>query len=411
MNYLGKESPFLKKIDNPFCSMEQRLEALEAVLSKQNMPVIAKDLQSRRIDFHLHSNYSDGYWTSSGLFLEAYRRGMSYISLTDHDCFTGIEEGFKARDLIYQVTGKKIGFIPGVEFSTNYIDGSYKIREIHILGYFPSKTFKKFRSHLNKIDIFSEAYLEAFQKCRILRIYEMVKKFNQELPYRVGGTLLALSKIGDPILPKMVKRGLRCSVSPGRLLTCTGVYEILILYKSGRIDEIYDDSFSKDYLEKLTNFMEPFNSPHELMGKYFGNTEPSAKVGYIGKTEDPKWAVKMIQTMGGIPVLAHPILYFDLLHELLEELFPLGLLGVEVISSNATQKDLDQLREMDQFIEKSYPNLVVTAGSDCHGHSVDGKFDYTPNNPMGLRQDFEDLLMKHTHRMIHLFDLECEAVS
>jgi len=401
----------MKTIDNAFCSMSRRLEALEAILSKENMPVIAKGLQPGKIDFHLHSNYSDGYWTPSGLFLEAYRRGMAYIILPDHDCFTGTEEAFKARDLIQRVTGKEIGFIPGVEFSTNYLACKDEIEEIHILGYFPSQNFEEFSSYLDKVDIHAQAYLEAFQKCRVLRIYEMVRRFNKELPPRVGGTLLELSRIGDPISLKTAKRGLRGSVAPGRLLTCTGLYEIFHLYRSGRIDEIPDETFSRTYLEKLVDFMEPYDSPHKLMEKYFDKEQPSAKVGYIGRTEDTKWAVRLIKKMGGIPVLAHPILYPDLLKELLEELFPIGLSGVEVISSNATQKDLDRLREMDQFIEKSYPNLVVTAGSDSHGHSIDGQFDYTPDNPMGLGKDFNELLVKHGPGMTHLFRQEDEVVS
>ena len=329
----------MKTIDNPFCTMQKRIEALKGILLNQDLQPIPRKSPLGKIDLHLHSNYSDGFWTPTGLFLEAYLLGMEYIGLTDHDCFKGIEEGFAAKNLIYQITGKTISFIPGIEFSTNYIDRCNKIKEIHILGYFPSQNFDEFKTILNNLDIYTEAYLEAFQKCRVLRIYEMVKKFNVELPPLVGGALLDLSKINTPITPKTVKRGLRASVAPGRLLTSTGIYEVYNLCRSGKIDEISDEIFSKEYLKKLIEFMAQINSPHEFMEKYFGKTQPSAKVGYIGKTENPKWAVKTITTMGGIPVLAHPILYVDLLPELLEELSPIGLLGVEVISSTATYKD------------------------------------------------------------------------
>ena len=406
-----EESSPLKIIDDPFCSMSRRMEALEAILSERTILGIRKSSGEKKIDFHLHSNYSDGFWTPIGLFLAAFRRGMDFISLTDHDCFDGIEEGFEARNLIKRITGKEIAFIPGIEFSTTFSFLGEQMEEVHILGYFPSKNFDEFGLYLTKIDIYSRAYVEAFQKCRVLRIYEMVKKFNEELPPRKGGKLLELSKIAEPISLRTAKRGLRGSVSPGRLLSCTGLYEVFYLNRSGRIDEISDEIFPKAYLAKLNDFIEPRDSPHNLMVKYFGNQQPSAKVGYIGKTEGPKWAVQLIRQMGGIPVLAHPILYPELLEALLKELLPVGLLGVELISSNSAKSDLERIREMDQLVRRSYPDLVVTAGSDCHGHSADGELDYTPNNPMGLSRDFEDLLMKHMDRMTRLFNQGCVGVS
>ncbi len=400
-----KNSSLLKTIDDPFSKVEQRLKALETIVLNQDFPLNASGSQTGKIDLHLHSNSSDGFWTPCGLFLEAYRCGMDTISLTDHDCFDGIVEGFLARDLLHRVTGSEIGFIPGIELSTNYTNDNDGVKEIHVLGYFPSRNFEEFKSYLNKIDIYSEIYLEAFKKCRILRIYEMVQNFNQELPSQVGGALLKLTEFGDPIPPKTIKRGLRRSVSPGRLLTCTGIYEIYHFYMNGKIDEIQDQTFSKAYLKGLVEFMRPYNSPHDVMEKYFGSEQPSAKVGYIGKTEDPEWAVKMIQTMGGIPVLAHPILYPDILPELLEELCPSGLMGVEVISSNTKSQNRDRLDEMKQFIKHRYPNLVITAGSDCHGHSVDRHLDYTPENPMGLSTEFEIFLKNHQQRIVDLLKL------
>ena len=394
----------LKTIDNPFCSMDLRIEALETILSKNILFPNLNNLRSdHTIDLHIHTNYSDGFWTPTGMFLEAYKKGMNLISLTDHDCFNGIEEAFLARDLIYKVTGKIISFIPGVEFSTNYKTKDGKVKEIHILGYFPSKDFKEFRSYLERFDIYDQAYLDAFQKCRILRIYEMVKKFNKEMPSKIGGDLLKLAEIQEPISYKTAKRGMRGSVSPGRLLTCTGIYEIYSLYKAGRIDEITDEHFSKAYLDKLVDFIKPYDSPLILMYKFFGNHKPTAKVGYIGKTEDPKWAVNLIKKMGGIPILAHPLLYFDLFKELVEQLYSVGLSGVELIWSDSTHNDINQIKDMENFIKKNFSDLLITAGSDCHGHSIDGHINYTPDNIMGLSSKLNGLLTQYHKQIMDFF--------
>ena len=52
--------------------------------------------------------------------------------------------------------------------------------------------------------------------------------------------------------------------------------------------------------------------------------------------------------MKGIPILAHHIIHPELLSELLEFLIPFGLVGVELISSNATINDLTFLSEMER---------------------------------------------------------------
>ena len=76
------------------------------------------------VDLHLHSFYSDGQHSPTELVFMAKARGMSLISLTDHDTVSGIHEAKSAaQDL-------EIGFIPGIEFSAK--DGDINC---HILGY------------------------------------------------------------------------------------------------------------------------------------------------------------------------------------------------------------------------------------------------------------------------------------
>ncbi len=76
------------------------------------------------IDLHTHSNCSDGTMTPCELVHHAKESGLSAISLTDHDCISGIGEAVSA--------GKELGVevVPGIEFSVQ------SNTETHILGYY-----------------------------------------------------------------------------------------------------------------------------------------------------------------------------------------------------------------------------------------------------------------------------------
>lgn len=74
-------------------------------------------------DLHIHSCYSDGLNTPEQLVALAKKRGVRYISITDHDSI--------AAQYITKNQDKEINIIPGIEFSTEYKD-----IELHLLGYF-----------------------------------------------------------------------------------------------------------------------------------------------------------------------------------------------------------------------------------------------------------------------------------
>ena len=80
------------------------------------MPVI--------VNFHLHSNYSDGEQTPEALASKLSLAGVSFTALTDHDTIEGLPR--------FQKASKKRGVssLPGVELTT-WFKGS----ELHILGY------------------------------------------------------------------------------------------------------------------------------------------------------------------------------------------------------------------------------------------------------------------------------------
>lgn len=114
------------------------------------------------IDLHTHSHRSDGTLPPGQVVLAAHQKGVSLLSLTDHDTVSGIEE---ARGEAQRL---KIVFIPGIEINTVELD------QVHILGY--------------GLDVQSPSLkrnLEAFRTRRRSRVERILKKL-QDLKIPVG---------------------------------------------------------------------------------------------------------------------------------------------------------------------------------------------------------------------------------
>ena len=80
---------------------------------------------------------------------------------------------------------------------------------------------------------------------------------------------------------------------------------------------------------------------------------------------DPREAVKVILLSGGIPVLAHPVLYHltkKQLSELVSMLKEAGLIGIEAIYSTYAPSDEREIKAL----AKEY-DLAISGGSDYHG--------------------------------------------
>ena len=109
---------------------------------------------SGKIDLHMHTAYSDGFYSPTELVRKAHEAGLSVIALTDHDSVNGIKEA--------SVYGKELGVevVSGLEISTDIDD-----KEIHLLAYF--------------IDIDNEElqkYLSFFRDERFQRAKRIVQK-------------------------------------------------------------------------------------------------------------------------------------------------------------------------------------------------------------------------------------------
>lgn len=144
----------------------------------------------RKIDLHMHTNYSDGQHTPEELILKVKEAGIDLISITDHDTVDGIEEGIEI--------GKRNGVevIAGLEISSDIRD-----REVHILGYFIDTNNKELAD-----------YLKFFRAERIKRAARIAEKLNAlGLSIELSDIMDVAknSAVGRPHIAKaMVKKGL-----------------------------------------------------------------------------------------------------------------------------------------------------------------------------------------------------------
>ncbi len=110
-----------------------------------------------QVDLHMHTNHSDGTFRPRELVRHAKEKGLTCISVTDHDTMSSFDECADE--------AKKIGveLIPGIEISAQFEPGT-----LHILGYFLDPGQSELQSTLASI-----------QKARLERNPQIIQKLNQ----------------------------------------------------------------------------------------------------------------------------------------------------------------------------------------------------------------------------------------
>lgn len=198
--------------------------------------------------------------------------------------------------------GSGIEVIPGVEISA-----AYKKKDIHILGLLIDPNYEPLKHSLDA------ALLERDQRNA---------KMAQNLA--AGGLDIDIER-------------LTAAFSPGTVLTRAHFAKFLLETK------------------QIKSMNEAFEHYLNADGPYYVPRE------YIS----PENAIKLIKQAGGIPVLAHPLVYHlpeEELDALIARLKDAGLEGLEVFYSSNTG--------FDEGIVRRYANkyhLIMTGGSDFHG--------------------------------------------
>ena len=90
-----------------------------------------------KVDFHIHSNFSDGIYSPEKLVDMVIEAGLSVISITDHDNILSYDIAQK----YIEENNKNLTILQGIEVNTMYKD-----EEIHILGYMMDVNNSEFKN-------------------------------------------------------------------------------------------------------------------------------------------------------------------------------------------------------------------------------------------------------------------------
>ncbi len=197
---------------------------------------------------------------------------------------------------------KKYGIevIPGIELSTE-ING----KDVHILGYLFDYNNTSLIEKLNQM-----------QNVRIDRMRKMIDKLKE-----LGIDGIELDEVC----------ALAESDSVGR------PHLAMVLKKKGIVPDI-----------------------KKAFERYIGDGGPA----YVPKyKQTPIEAIKLIKSVGGVAVLAHPML--TNVDELIPQFVKAGLVGIEAYYPNCSEKVIDFYKRI-----AAKHGLVVTGGSDAHGETT-----------------------------------------
>lgn len=198
-------------------------------------------------------------------------------------------------------SGTSVTVIPGTEISA-----AYKNRDIHILGLFIDET-----------DSVLLQALEDAVNARDHRNEQMAERFRS---------------LGIPLTLQELRR-----INPDTVITRAHFAKYLIEHRHVKNSE--------EAFKRYLNYDAPCFVPREYM--------------------QPERAISLILQAGGIPVLAHPLLYKlppAELEALIQRLKEAGLAGLEVYYSSNTGFD----EQICYSLANRY-NLLMTGGTDFHG--------------------------------------------
>lgn len=262
-----------------------------------------------KIDLHIHTTKSDGSLTPKQAIDEAYKNGVKFMAITDHDTISAY-----TKELFEYAESLGIKLIPGVEVSTRY-----NRKGFHVLGY--------------NFDLENKPLIDLLEKVRATR-----KKYLTDVNQK-------LSELGFE-------------------LNIDELSKVESVTKANIALDIVSNEKNKAKLIELFGHV-------PLRGEFIEAVMNEGKPAYVKKESIlPSEAGKAIREAGGKVVLAHPVVYtrkdgvsIEMIEEVISELKPDGI-EANYIYFDKLNNRFDDISKWREFARKH--NLFETVGSDFH---------------------------------------------
>ncbi|MCL2197042.1 MAG: PHP domain-containing protein [Treponema sp.] len=267
------------------------------------------------VDFHTHSNISDGDLSPDVLVERAAKQGLTALALTDHDTIKGLEIAANSAKSL-----ENFKFIPGIEVNISWTGSK------NVPGMGPGGEFHLLGLGINSPSPAFIAAIEELSRKRVARNMEILDRMHE----------LSIDAAWEELLA--------------------------IAGRDGISSDQRGYSIGRPHFAALLINRKIVKNTSQAFERYLGVGKPLyvPKEGLIFEE-----AVSLIRESGGIPVLAHPIsLYvaWGRLPDLIKALKDKGLMGLEAWHPTAKNSSCRRLEALAQSLD-----LYITEGSDYHG--------------------------------------------
>lgn len=233
------------------------------------------------VDLHIHSSHSlDGEFPPERLVADAAGAGIAWMALTDHNSVAGVDKALEAG------LERGVHVIPAVE-----LDCAWEGMDLHLLGYGIEHHDRRFV----EAEADALARERAISQQRVELIREMGIQVDQ---FRLDAT----ARQGIAI-PELV-------VELALLDPRNDAHPLLLPYRPGG------------------------NRSDNPLVNFWWDHCSRGQAAFVEQIHPPlAWAIELVVSAGGVPVLAHPGQNFRGREEKADTLFTLGVRGVEAFSS------------------------------------------------------------------------------
>ena len=298
------------------------------------------------VDLHVHSTCSDGTFTPEELVDYASQKGLTAFALTDHDTGNGLDRAIRYAEELRQAQAAS-----PVISSRNDADDRLPVSSQSDAGTPAPKATDVFSSS-------ADADAPASQVPEIIPGIELSTEYQGKDIHMVGLFIDYRQPefahyLEDFIHSRENRNEKMCALLREHDIDIT--YEALLAEFPGAV-------ITRAHFARYLLSHGYIQSMKEAFDRYVGDHCPC----FVPREKvTPAQAVELILGAGGVPVLAHPILYHmsdDRLDTLVAELKKIGLVGIEAIYSTYNTAEERQIRGL-----ASKYDLKISGGSDFHG--------------------------------------------